>query len=184
MMSWWSGPAGWAGWLWPLLMLLLIAGTVLVVAWAVGRFGGDADDEPARSLRASFARGEMDAAAFEAQRRLLGSGQRRAARDRLGLIGLLLLVAAVIAWIAGGIATAGGRADWAGSPIGPGMMDGVLTSNEPVPGAPGFVAGTPGVPRVVRVLAGPGYTFSPSDVRILAAETITFEVTTGVPGRP
>ena len=178
MMSWWSGPGGGAGWPWPVVTLLFIAGAVLIVAWAVGGFGSGADDEPARSLRASFARGEIDAAEFDAQRQLLGSGQPRAARDRLGLIGLLLLVAALIAWIAGGIAAPGGRADWSWGPIGPGMMGGVLTGDEPGPGAPGFVAGTPGAPRVVHVFAGPGYSFSPSDVRIVAGETITFEVTT------
>jgi uncharacterized cupredoxin-like copper-binding protein len=46
-----------------------------------------------------------------------------------------------------------------------------------VPGAPRFVAGTASLPRVVRMVAGPGLRFAPADVRIVAGETITFEVT-------
>ena len=45
------------------------------------------------------------------------------------------------------------------------------------PGGTGFVAGTPSAPRVVRIIAGPGDRFSPSDVRVAAGETITFLVT-------
>jgi plastocyanin len=48
----------------------------------------------------------------------------------------------------------------------------------PAPGAAGFVAGTPVAPRVVRILAGPGYQFTPSDVPVMAGETITFVVST------
>lgn len=46
------------------------------------------------------------------------------------------------------------------------------------PGGPGFVAGTASAPRAVRVLAGPGLTFTPDDIPVAAGETITFEVTT------
>lgn len=45
-------------------------------------------------------------------------------------------------------------------------------------GSPGFVSGTVATPRVVRIVAGPGDRFNPSDVSIHAGETITFEVTT------
>jgi plastocyanin len=45
------------------------------------------------------------------------------------------------------------------------------------PGEPGFVAGTPGAPRVVSILAGPRSNFTPTDVAIVAGETITFTVT-------
>ncbi len=62
-------------------------------------------------------------------------------------------------------------------PMGPGMMGGAW-GDQDGPGSPGFVAGTASAPRVVRVVAGPGYAFSPSEVRIVAGETITFEVTT------
>lgn len=47
----------------------------------------------------------------------------------------------------------------------------------PGPGQAGFVAGTAATPRVVRVIAGPGYTFTPSIVPIVAGEAITFVVT-------
>jgi uncharacterized cupredoxin-like copper-binding protein len=60
---------------------------------------------------------------------------------------------------------------------GPGMMGGNGSANAG-PGSPGFVAGTTEAPRVVRIVAGPGYTFMPSRVRVAAGETITFAVTT------
>jgi uncharacterized cupredoxin-like copper-binding protein len=49
------------------------------------------------------------------------------------------------------------------------------------PGSPGFVAGTPAAPRVVAILAGPGYRFSPPTVTVVAGETITFAVTAAGP---
>ena len=39
----------------------------------------------------------------------------------------------------------------------------------PGPGEAGFVAGTVAAPRVVRVIAGPGYTFSPSTISVARA---------------
>jgi uncharacterized cupredoxin-like copper-binding protein len=45
------------------------------------------------------------------------------------------------------------------------------------PGETGFVAGTLAAPRVVRIAAGPGYTFTPSSVAIARGETVTFVVT-------
>ena len=68
-----------------------------------------------------------------------------------------------------------------------GMMDGTnpygimgawLASPAPQPGSSGFVPGTASSPRIVRVLAGPGYTFSPSTIAVARGETITFVVTT------
>lgn len=64
-----------------------------------------------------------------------------------------------------------------GGPMGPGMMGGAL-GDQAGPGSPGFVAGTSSAPRVVPIVAGPGYAFSPSEVPIVAGETITFAVTT------
>jgi plastocyanin len=60
-----------------------------------------------------------------------------------------------------------------------GMMGGNGTSGStsPGPGESGFVAGTVAAPRVIRVLAGPGYTFSPSAISVARGETVTFEVT-------
>jgi uncharacterized cupredoxin-like copper-binding protein len=48
----------------------------------------------------------------------------------------------------------------------------------PEPGASGFVAGTVASPRVIRVIAGPGYAFSPSTIAVARGETVTFLVTT------
>jgi plastocyanin len=68
--------------------------------------------------------------------------------------------------------------------MGPRMMGGGFGymmggyDDGPQPGAPGFVAGTQASPRVVRILAGPGYAFSPSNLTILRGETVTFLVTT------
>ena len=52
-----------------------------------------------------------------------------------------------------------------------------VAARDPQPGEAGFVAGTPATPRVVRVVAGPGYTFSPSSIAIARGETVTFVVT-------
>jgi uncharacterized cupredoxin-like copper-binding protein len=61
------------------------------------------------------------------------------------------------------------------SGAGPGMMRGAGSTGT-VPGTPAFVAGTPTAPRVVRISAGPGYTFNPSQVTVITGETITFAV--------
>ena len=62
---------------------------------------------------------------------------------------------------------------------GTGMMGGYgwAGPTSPAPGEAGFVAGTVVAPRVVRVIAGPGYTFSPSTITVARGETVTFEVT-------
>ena len=64
---------------------------------------------------------------------------------------------------------------------GAGMMGGNWSANPangPQPGEAGFVAGTVAAPRVIRVFAGPGYTFSPSAITVVRGETIAFQVTT------
>lgn len=63
-----------------------------------------------------------------------------------------------------------------GSDAGPGMMGGPSSAGAS-PGAAGFVAGTPAAPRNVRILAGPGYRFTPTTATVAAGETITFAVT-------
>jgi hypothetical protein len=73
----------------------------LVVVWAIQRAGGGPDDAMT-ALRGRFARGEIDAAQFEEMRRVLGSTERLHGRDRVGLIGLLLIIGAVMAWIVAG----------------------------------------------------------------------------------
>jgi len=60
-----------------------------------------------------------------------------------------------------------------------GMMGGYGSTGATAPGPEeaGFVAGTVASPRVIRFVAGPGYTFSPSAITVARGETITFEVT-------
>jgi len=68
---------------------------------------------------------------------------------------------------------------------GPGMMGGArmggygpgYAQTAPQPGDAGFVAGTLDAPRVIQVVAGPGYTFTPSEIRVQRGETVTFQVT-------
>ena len=104
--------------------LAFLVGVVFIVIWAVQRAGGGLDDESLRTLRTRFARGEIDAAAFEEMQRVLGSTERSRARDRVGLLGLLLLVGALLAWIVGSALWPSGSGwDWR-SMMGPnGMMD-------------------------------------------------------------
>ena len=59
-----------------------------------------------------------------------------------------------------------------------GMMGGTGQGSTTEPGAPGFVPGTVASPRVIRVIAGPGYAFSPSTIAVARGETVTFLVTT------
>lgn len=106
MMTW---GAGWAGWLWMLAGLGFVVGVVLVVVWAVQRAAGGSDDDVLAALRARFARGEIDAGQFEEMRRLLGATERPRERDRVGLVGLVLIVAALVAWI---VASAVGPSGW------------------------------------------------------------------------
>ncbi len=71
----------------------------------------------------------------------------------------------------------GGNYGYGGN--GPGMMGGYgAGSNGAQPGTAGFVAGTTESPRVVQVVAGPGYAFSPSAITVERGETVTFTVTT------
>lgn len=65
-----------------------------------------------------------------------------------------------------------------GGSYGAGMMGGANWNIGPQPGAAGFVAGTTASPRVIHVIAGPGYTFSPSSITVERGETVTFAVTT------
>ncbi len=119
MMIWGTGSVGW---LWMLAGLAFMVGVVLIIVWAIQRAGGGSDDDAMIALRARFARGEIDATAFEETRRVLGSTERPRGRDRLGLIGLSLILGALLAWILGGaIAPAGWNWGWSGM-MGPGAM--------------------------------------------------------------
>lgn len=110
---------------------------------------------------------------------------------RLGVIGAGLVLGGALLIGAGAVIGGGGGPAWMmgnRSAVGPtGMMGGSrvpmmggranTNAAAPVPGEAGFVAGTVAAPRVVRVIAGPGYTFSPSAISVARGETVTFEVT-------
>jgi uncharacterized cupredoxin-like copper-binding protein len=110
---------------------------------------------------------------------------------RLGVVGaglvlggVLLIGAGVV--VGGGVGLAGmmgsrsvsGPSEMMGSGRTP-MMGGYGNpgSAGPGPGEAGFVAGTVAAPRIVRVVAGPGYAFSPTAITVARGETVTFEVT-------
>jgi len=84
----------------------------------------------------------------------------------------------------GGYGPGGGGMMGGYGPGGGGMMGGygpgggAGAASGPQPGDPGFAAGTVSTPRVIRVLAGPGFTFSPSEIAVARGETVTFQVTT------
>ena len=148
MLTW---GAGWAGWLWMLAGLAVVVGVVLGAVWAIQRAGGGPQDDAMTAVRGRFARGEIDAEQLEEMRRVLGSTERLQGRDRVGLIGLLLIVVALVAWM---LASAAGPAGWN---RGPGGMMG--------PGAaPTAPAGTS-----VRMA---GSRFEPSTLAIRAGETV------------
>jgi uncharacterized cupredoxin-like copper-binding protein len=96
---------------------------------------------------------------------------------RLGLLGAGLVLGGALLIGTGTVADGGaGIAGMMGG-NGAGMMGGIAGTSAPGPGEAGFVAGTVAAPRVVRVVAGPGYTFSPSSITVAKGETVTFEVT-------
>jgi uncharacterized cupredoxin-like copper-binding protein len=116
---------------------------------------------------------------------------------RVGVLGAGLALAGVVMIGAGTLAGGGlGQSMMAGAVVpvpagtttgrvggmmgglgGAGMMGAFAGASAPGPGEAGFTAGTPASPRVVRVIAGPGTTFSPSDIAVQRGETVTFEVT-------
>jgi uncharacterized cupredoxin-like copper-binding protein len=115
---------------------------------------------------------------------------------RLGLLGASLVLGGAVLIGAGAVVGEGfGSAGMIGSfPVGePGEImggvhgtaggTGMMGGNDwahptsPGPGAAGFVAGTVAAPRVIPVLAGPGFTFTPATIPVARGETVTFEVT-------
>ena len=109
---------------------------------------------------------------------------------RLGFAGLVLVVIGAVlvgsGVVLGDNLETGAPGRFAGmmggQGYGPGMMGGyagrAAPDNGPQPGQAGFVAGTTGSPRVIQVIAGPGYTFTPSTITVQRGETVTFQVTT------
>jgi len=63
---------GVGGWLWMTLAVILVVAVVWIVVAAIADRGRPAADDPARILKARFARGEISQAEYEQARRLLG----------------------------------------------------------------------------------------------------------------
>ncbi|MBI3745220.1 MAG: hypothetical protein HY264_01590 [Chloroflexi bacterium] len=102
--------------------------------------------------------------------------ERRVAGLGIGLIaaGILLLAAAAVL---GAGSLPGRPATWG---LGPGGMmgfGGAIGGSPPDPGSPGFIAGSPSAPRIVRIVASGSLRFAPDVVTVKQGETITFEVT-------
>ncbi|HEX9634563.1 MAG TPA: plastocyanin/azurin family copper-binding protein [Candidatus Limnocylindria bacterium] len=150
---------GWFGWLGPLIMLGLLVGVVLVMIWAVQAGGGRGEDDALAALRSRFARGEIDADQFDAMRRTLGAEDGRRARPNLGLIGLILIVAAILL----GIGFAGTGPGWGW--MGPGGMMG------PWMGPMMGVGAGPTAPAGTSVTMA-GSRFAPATLTIAAGETV------------
>ena len=117
---------------------------------------------------------------------------------RLGLFGASLVLGGALLIGAGVIVSGGVGSAWTTAHVVPGGIGGMMGSGRvgmmgvgpagmmggytvgptsPGPGEAGFVAGTAAAPRVVRVIAGPDYSFSPSTISVARGETVTFEVT-------
>lgn len=148
----------WLGWLGPLIMLGLLIGVVLVVAWAVNAGGRRSEDDALGALRARFARGEIDAGTYEEMRRTLGADNGPRAGTNLGLIGLVLIVAVIVLGLVLGSSMPGG---WGMPGLG-GMMGGG--------GMMGMGAG-PTAPASTSVRMA-GSRFEPSTLTIAPGETV------------
>jgi len=158
MMTWGAGSNGW---LWMLAGLSFVVGVVLVV-WAIQRAGGGPEDDAMTALRARFARGEIDAAQFEEMRRVLGSIERPRGRDQVGLLGLVLIVGALVAWIvAGASGPSGWNWGWGGTGRG-GMMG---------PGGMMGIGAGPTAPADTSVRMA-GSRFEPSTLTVAVGETV------------
>ena len=154
------------GWLGPLIMLGLLVGVVLVVVWAVNAGGRRTEDDALDQLRVRFARGEIDADRFEEMKRTLGGEDGRRTGANVGLIGLVLIVAAIVLGTLIGSVMAGGwggmPGGWGGMPGGGGMM--------------GIGAG-PTAPADTSVRMA-GSRFEPSTLTIESGETVRWFTTT------
>jgi len=154
-----GGVGNGGAWLWMLAGVLFVAGIVVLVVWAIGAAAGRPDEDQAVDLlRARFARGEIDAAAFEQARQTLGATRSSGGRSRTPVIvGLALLaIALVVSLLAGALTPAG--AGWSfGGMMGPGMMGGYG-------GAPTAPAGTS-----VRMA---GSRFEPATITIAPGQTV------------
>jgi putative membrane protein len=133
------GGAGYGGaWLWMLAGVLFVVAIVLLVVWAIGAAVGRPDeDEAIALLRARFARGEIDAAAFEQARQTLGATRPSDARSqRPAIVGLALVGLALLAGLLAGALAPAVAARSPGGMMGPGLMGGAHGGYGDAPTAP------------------------------------------------
>ena len=90
--------------------------------------------------------------------------------SRLALVIAIVALVAATAALTAVLVGPGTGLPMMGGSHGTGMMGGSYGT--------GFVPGTAASPRVIRVMAGPGYVFSPSTISVARGETVTFLVTT------
>jgi len=146
------------GWLGPLMMLGLLIGVVLVVAWAVNVGWRRSEDVALSALRVRLARGEIDGNQFEEVRRTLGAAYGPRAGTNLGLTGLVLIVAVIVLGLLLGSSMPGG---WGMPGLGGTMGGG---------GMMGMGAG-PTAPAATSVRMA-GSRFEPSTLTIASGETV------------
>ena len=109
---------GFGGGLGLLVMVGLLLGVALIVIWAAKAAGQRSADGPLNELRARYARGEIDAQQFDEHRRVLDATGEGLGRHMVGLIGLILIVAAVLlSMFLGSLGD-----DWWGGMMGDGWM--------------------------------------------------------------
>ncbi len=96
------------------------------------------------------------------------------------MAGRRVLVLGVVLVVAGAavIAAAGTLSPGPGPQSGQARPWGPIVASGPAPGSPGFVAGTPSSPRIVRIVASGALRFYPDAATVQRGETVTFEVTT------
>lgn len=80
-------------------------------------------------------------------------------------------------WFSNGMMSRGGMMSGNGVVPRGGMMAAPLGATGSRPGVAGFVPGTAGNPRVIQVIAGPGFSFQPATISVERGETVTFVVT-------
>lgn len=97
----------------------------------------------------------------------------------VAVLGLVVATAALTATLLGPRQTMPMAGSMMSGSQGVGMMGGrgPVVANGAQPGDAGFVAGTQAAPRVINVVAGPGFSFNPSAISVVRGETVTFVVT-------
>jgi len=143
-------------WLWMLAGVLFVVGIAVLLVWAIGTAVGRPDDDEAIAvLRARFARGEIDAAAFEQARQTLGATRGSGARSRTpAIVGLVLVAIAVVGGLLVGALTPAGAGWNYGGMMGPGMMGGYGAAPSAPAGTSVRMAGSRFEPATMAIAAG------------------------------